>query len=245
MRSLPAFWTIAFCPALLPVTAAAQTVPLDIRPDLQRRAWETASTILFAGVDLGRSTFVTSGFLREFGAPEGERRFVLAAINGAGIDQQRARPRMAAYRDRTAQNAFLVGYRWPTGTGSLTLLAGAESDLRQQEGKHQRIRGGARLTVDLWHHPGPDSLVTATFVAGTARPAAWARVALGRAWADAIYAGPEASLHVEEGYLQWRLGVHLTGLRLWRLEGRASAGLRSDSDAMTGAYWSFSAHIRL
>lgn len=205
-----------------------------------------AHTILFSSVDLGRSNFIGSGFERVFAAPEGGRRFVLVTTSGAGDDRQRGRPRIAPYREATNESALLAGYRWPTGTGSLTLLAGIETHMRRKDtAQKARMRGGGRIQIELWHHPDEHSLVTASFVAGTARPSAWSRVSLGRAVADRFYVGPEATVHVEEGYLQWRVGAHLTGLRIWRFEGRMSGGFRSDSDALKGAYWSFNAYIRL
>lgn len=207
---------------------------------------EPTHTILFASTDLGRSNFIGSGFERNFAAPAGARRFIIMATSGAGDDRQRGRPRMAAYQEATNQSAFLVGYRWPTASGSLALLAGAETDTRlRNTSRKMRTRGGGRIQIELWHHPDERSLVTASFVAGSSRPSAWSRVSLGRAIADRLYIGPEGTLHLEEGYLQWRVGAHLTGLRLWKLEGRISGGVRSDSDALTGAYWSFNVHLRL
>lgn len=222
-----------------PARASEHPAADDERP--RQRAY----TILFSGLDLGRSSFVGSGFERVFAAPEGARRFLIMTTSGAGNERRRGRPQMAAYREQMSQSALVLGYRWPTGTGSLTLLGGFETDTRQKDtDRRARFRGGGRFQIDLWHHPDANSLVTATIVAGTARPSAWARASLGRAIADRLYVGPEATLHVEEGYLQWRLGAHLTGIRVWRLEGRMSAGFRSDSDTVNGAYWTFNVHIR-
>ncbi len=231
----------AFVPAGTAIAHASET-----SPSTADRVIEPAHSILFAGIDLGRSNFIGSGFKRVFAAPEGARRFVIMATSGAGTDNQRGRPHIAAFRERTAQSAFMVGYRWPIATGSLTLLGGFETDIRQKDtDRAARLRGGGRIQVDLWHQPGAHSLVTASLVAGTSRPSAWVRASLGRAVLEQVFLGPEATVHVEEGYVQWRLGAHLTGIRLWRLEGRISAGFRSDTDTVNGAYWAFNVHIRL
>lgn len=242
---LSAFGAAALLAAWGPLAAPALADPSQSSQQTVDET-EAAYSVLFAGIDLGRSNFVGSGFQRVFAAQPGARRFILMATSGAGTDVQRGRPQMAAYREQTSQSAFMVGYRWPLSSGSLTFLGGFETDTRQKESdRAARFRGGGRVQVELWHHPDSDSLVTASLIAGTARPSAWARAAIGKAVFDRLFLGPEATVHIEEGYTQWRIGAHLTGIRLWRLEGRFSAGFRSDTATVNGAYWAFNLHIRL
>jgi hypothetical protein len=99
---------------------------------------------------------------------------------------------------------------------------------------------------EIWMHPTDDTLVTGTAIAGTARGHLWARSSAGyKVWRD-VFVGPEASLYRTDGYREWRVGAHATGLQLGRFTFRLSTGWRrEESSPKGGAYGGLSVHVKM
>jgi hypothetical protein len=103
------------------------------------------------------------------------------------------------------------------------------------------VRGHA----ELWAHPTPETLATATVIAGSARAHLWSRVSGGYAFWPGVFLGPEAAFYARDDYREWRLGAHVTGLTWGRLNIRFSGGLLQSNDDRTGAYFGLTGYIRM
>jgi hypothetical protein len=94
--------------------------------------------------------------------------------------------------------------------------------------------------------PTPDTLLTATAVAGTTRRSVWARAAAGlRLWRD-LYVGPELTIYTTDTYRETKIGAHVTGLQLGILNFRVSGGIQNqDSAHNPSVYFALTSWIRL
>jgi hypothetical protein len=108
-----------------------------------------------------------------------------------------------------------------------------------------RARFGIRGHAELWAHPTPETLATATVIAGSARAHLWSRISGGYAFWPGVFLGPEAAFYARDDYREWRLGAHVTGLTWGRLNIRFSGGLLQSNDDRTGAYFGLSGYIRM
>jgi hypothetical protein len=108
-----------------------------------------------------------------------------------------------------------------------------------------RTRFGLRGHAELWAHPTPQTLATATLIAGSAREHVWARISGGYAFWPGAFLGPEASFYARDDYREWRVGAHLTGLRWGRFNFRLSGGFLQANDDRKGAYFGLSGYVRM
>jgi Cellulose biosynthesis protein BcsS len=183
------------------------------------------------GGPLDRDGFVVMGGAGIGGAPE-ERRW--------SFDRLSFHPSAKAYA--------LAGYQWMLGPAAVSVLAGPELDTEMEAGaslRSARTRFGLRGHAELWAHPTPETLVTGTLIAGSARGHVWSRASAGYALRPGIFVGPEASVHAEEDYREWRVGAHVTGLRWGPLNLRLSGGFMQTTDERPGAYVGVSGYIRM
>ncbi len=117
---------------------------------------------------------------------------------------------------------------------------------------------GLRLQLDLWDHPTPETLLHVGLAGSSARGEFWGRVASGYrldmpalpqpvlswralpSWqtgaASPIFLGPEAELVMSRSYTKWRIGGHVTGLKLLGFTFRLAAGHEEATDGLRGLY---------
>jgi len=149
------------------------------------------------------------------------------------------------------QASAVLGYQWVRDGLFIAALAGPEVEGEQlSEHVTQRISHphfGARLHGEVWAHPTTSTLLTTTVIVGTARTAhLWGRASAGYALWEGVFVGPEASLYVTDTYRELRVGAHVTGFTLGRLNLRLSGGWRAEEDTShQGAYMGLSAHVRM
>jgi hypothetical protein len=187
---------------------------------------------MFSSVEMGASTFASTGFKWRPGGALDTTGFVLMGTAGAGTlrDRQIREDGPVRLDHLSTQGALLVGHQWMVERGVWAVFAGAEADIRQPlvDGallERTEPAFGARLQAEIWLHPTDRTLLTGTLVAGTARTHLWARGSWGyRVWRD-VHVGPEATVSLERDYREGRLGLHATGLRIGRLDLRLSGGL--------------------
>ena len=205
------------------------------------------NTVLFGSLDGGRSVFASAGVKRTLGSSLDRDGFVFMAGAGAGGEPEREPLADVSFRP-TAQAHALLGYQWMLGRAALSVLAGPEFDAELEAPsawRSARTRFGLRGQAELWAHPTPETLATATLIAGSAREHLWGRLSGGYAFWPGVFVGPEASLYLREDYREWRLGAHVTGLKWRSLNLRISAGYRRDSDDRGGAYFGLTGYVRL
>lgn len=208
-------------------------------------------TVIFSGSDAAETGFSQVGFKRSLSGPiDASGPVLLASIGSKTTPERISLPGRTLVVDRTAvQASALFGWQWMLETTTLAVFIGPEFDRDWLGRKIARDRDGdaigLRIQAELWSHPTPETLLTATAVAGTARGHGWARLSAGYVLLDEIFVGPEISGHVEETYRKGRLGLHATGLRVGRYTFRLSGGLQRDSDGWEGGYVTVGSHFKL
>jgi hypothetical protein len=231
---------------LAPLVFFSLTAPA--RAEDESAAKPPPRTVLFGSLDLGSSGFLNAGFKRGLTGSLDESGPILMGIMGAGGSPESGGSLAAGglrFRPTLQANA-LLGYQWLLGPVTLAGLLGPEFDFERGSdgvGERSRSRFGLRGHAELWAHPTPETLVTATAIAGSARGHVWVRASAGYAFWDKVFIGPEASLYRTSDYDEWRLGAHVTGLTwkdwTWRLSGGVMR-----NDERSGGYFTLTAYIR-
>lgn len=243
---MPAFpWSLWSCLAaatalgLLPLRALAAEEP-DTRRELRK--------VIFGSLEAGPArVFGASGVKRMIGSGLDESGVVLMTLSGTGLSRERVPGAVRPVHRSVAQGAVFGGYQWLIDGGVVMALAGAEVDSERvvEEASQGRPRTGAKLLAEVWYRPGPETLLAATAILGTARGSAWVRGAWGWQLAEGLYFGPEATAYGEGRYREGRLGLHLTGITLGPVTLRLSAGWSVATQARPGLYVGVGSHFRM
>lgn len=163
----------------------------------------------------------------------------------------------------TMSGAVLLGWQWTAPWGSTFVAAGPQAARAQVRLPDASVvwgdtTWGASGLVEVWAHPRPGWLATATLIGSSATPSVWSRAALGIGIGDVpglsatrflahafarAYFGPEAVVYADDGYAEARVGVHLTGLRVGALSMRLGGGF-AFGDA-EGPYLTLSTHTTM
>lgn len=228
----------------------ARATPRDedlfIRPIDQR-------ITLFANADGGSSLFLSGGSKQALIGPLDRPGFLTLESTGIGLTRERIRFGDTSLRiDRfTHQGSMLGGYQTMLGPLYLAAYVGPEIEHQQvaYEGRFARFsqpRLGAKGQFELWWNPTPDTLVTTTLVASSARSSLWARASAGlRLW-DKAYIGPELTVYTTPTYRETKIGAHVTGAAIGIVNLRISGGVMTDDGRRTvSPYGSLSMWIRL
>jgi hypothetical protein len=235
-----------------PLAAAlwlASPAPLHARADEARREPERElNTVLFGSLDVGRTGYGNVGFKRTLQGPLDASGAAALVIVGYGGSPERTDPASdhTGFRHKAGASA-LLGYQWLGPSVALAGFIGPEIDYERDPdigGKRAWRRAGLRGHAELWAHPTASTLVTATFIAGSARGHVWSRISAGYAVWGKIFVGPEISHYRTNDYREWRVGAHLTGVTLGRFTLRFSGGLAS-FDERTGGYVGLTGYIRM
>jgi Cellulose biosynthesis protein BcsS len=214
------------------------------------KAREEARTVLFGGLDVGRSVFVSAGRKQTLGAflDESGPVFMLTAASGRKRERDSVLGSMTVRQ--AAEASALLGYQWVFGRTIAAAFVGPELDVETGHWlsfahPDDRARAGARVLGEVWSHPREDLLLHATTIAGSSRGHVWSRLAAGlRAWRN-VYVGPEAALYRTATYHEGRLGLHATGVEFGSFAVRVSGGWRWDQERdRSGPYVGLSGHWR-
>jgi Cellulose biosynthesis protein BcsS len=142
-----------------------------------------------------------------------------------------------------------VGWRGAIGPVWTTLLIGADMVDRQvvpddpwQAGRG--LRGGVRLTADLWWQPRPDWMLSGSAQVTSIATGYSARAQAGMRLLDAVWLGPELAIMGDTGSHRLRAGVHATGFRVRGTEWSVSLGASRTDDGRAGPYGMLSALMR-
>lgn len=225
-------------------TAALASAPASADSTLHERT--PLSMVIFASFDTDRSKLHGSvGFKRAFGQGGLDASgFRLGLKWGESIEPAEHSP--ARGRMVKTEVHALLGYEWRIGDLFLALSAGPEleavfSETRARTSFSDRI--GGRLQFDLWATPLENLLLQANAYAATLDQRFWLRLSPGWKLAPGLYLGPEIEFYRQQDYHKLRLGLHLTGFRLFGLNWRLAAGAQQTSDqpnaayATLGVYW--------
>jgi hypothetical protein len=207
---------------------------------------DPVSVVFFGSLEAGPSkTFASYGSKRAIGSDGlNESGFRLMSKAGAAREQaNRFRPHGKGYK---AEAQYLIGYEWRIGSSFLSLYAGPDVEAEFREvwsGYYYAIaRIGTRLHADLWTTPTNATMAQVSTYVSTLDHRAWGRLALGHKIDRGLYLGPEIELYRQTDYDKLRVGLHLTGLRLFGATWRLSGGWEDTSDRAVGAYATLSVH---
>lgn len=203
------------------------------------------SMVIFGSMEAGPTkTFLSVGMKRAIGgglADSGFRLFVKAG--GAQEQTRRRRPHGVTYK---SEAQALIGYEWRFGSSFLALYAGSDTESEQRVEAFGpsliATRYGARVQADLWLVPAPGMIVQANGYLSSLNGRLWARLAPGWQVPAGFYVGPELEAYGDRNYRKYRLGLHLTGLRVLGLEWRLSGGLQKTSDRSSEYYGTIGLH---
>jgi hypothetical protein len=199
--------------------------------------------ILFSGGDIARSaTFAHGGLIwspRGLDLPG----FTFKALISGGVYRYSSGALGnvdVTGREFVAQ--FLPGWRFTGKRVELKIFAGLDLQNHRlsPDDPSSRLRGtdaGFRVAADYWFEPTLKTMVAANGSVSTIVNSYDARAAYGWKIGDRFYIGPEAQMFASDGYKQWRIGAHITGLRTQRVEWTLASGFAEDSDRKTGAYF--------
>lgn len=212
---------------------------------------QPSRTVVFGGLDWGRSGFAAFGAKRSLLGPLDRDGPVVMGTIGYGGEFERVGPPGTPLALRhTFLAGALAGYQWMMPWGALGALAGPElaSEIYREwesRDRHSRTRLGARVQGEVWAHPTENTLLTSTVVLGSARRSAWGRLALGyRLW-DKTFVGPEIAGYATETYRKEQVGLHVTGVELGGFSLRLSGGAQWERERRLGPYIGLSGHLGL
>jgi len=198
--------------------------------------------LLFSGADLWRDgSFMHGGLLWSPGGIDREG-FTLKAMVSGGLYRYQSGALSDAWVTGAEEEAQLLpGWRFKRDRLEVKLFAGLDvkNDVTSPYDPSNRLHGtsvGIRTAVNLWFEPTPSSMIAADASLSSIATSYSARVAYGWRVKDWFYLGPEAATFACIGYNQFRLGIHLTGLKTEQWEWSAAAGWAGDSDHRTSPY---------
>ena len=208
--------------------------------------------LFFSGTDLWRQGSFTHGGM--LWSPDGLKNdgFTFKLLLGAGGYRYRSGALGNIDVDGQALAAFaLPGWRFKSGIVTATVFAGADiqNHRLRPDDPSAGLRGselGFRTGIELWIAPDSHTMISADASFSTVGPSYNARVAFGWRVFDEFFIGPEVQAFAgKDSYRQWRVGMHLTGLRTDLFEWSGGLGYAADSDDHDSLYARIGLNFRL
>ena len=144
--------------------------------------------------------------------------------------------------------SFLVGYEWVTRNTTFAVFGGGEIsnnhiDKFDAQNKSVGMAGGFKIGADFYTNPTDYTMVAGVLSYSTAHQSYYSRFKAGLAIADRIFVGPEVLFLGDNFYSQWRVGAHVTGVKLGAVQFGISGGYVSDRVRGTGYYGILDARV--
>jgi hypothetical protein len=109
--------------------------------------------------------------------------------------------------------------------------------------KSRGAMGGLRVALDFYMQPTDWSMLSANFTFSTINTSYYGRIKGGIAIAQGLYVGPEFLMIGDDTSGQYRLGVHMTGLKVGALQFGVSGGYVSQKERPHAFYGILDARI--
>ncbi|KAF2989682.1 cellulose biosynthesis protein BcsS [Methylocystis sp. MJC1] len=137
--------------------------------------------------------------------------------------------------------AFLMGYEWVSKQATVAVYAGGEivnNSISPNDPNNQAkgTSAGLKLATDFYVTPTDATMIAGVFSYSTNFNSYYGRLKFGMALADRVYIGPEFGALGDNFFQQWRLGGHVTGIRLGMLQFGAALGFLNDRVRGGGLY---------
>lgn len=140
-----------------------------------------------------------------------------------------------------AELSVMGGYEWVWRNARLAALIGVSAGNVQLSAPDPTnpstgLSAGLKVAADLWMQPTDATMFSVYGAYTTSANTYYLRTKFGVSVFDRFYIGPEAALLGNDFYGQWRLGAHLSGLRLGRFDLSLAGGYLQDQGQKAGAY---------
>jgi hypothetical protein len=137
--------------------------------------------------------------------------------------------------------AFLFGYEWVFKQATVALYAGGEAVNTKitPNDPNNQAKGtsvGFKVATDFYVTPTETTMVAGVASYSTNFNSYYARFKFGMAFADHVYIGPEVAALGDNFFQQWRVGGHVTGIRLGSLQFGGAVGYLHDRVRGGGLY---------
>lgn len=144
--------------------------------------------------------------------------------------------------------SFLVGYEWVGKSTSIDAYVGADvanNSLTPFDPSNSvsGVKAGFKAAVDFYTNPTSFTMASGNASYSTADNGYYGRFKVGLSIAGGVFAGPEALFLGDDHFKQYRLGLHLSGLRFGALQFGVSGGLVVDKSQGNGAYGILDARV--
>jgi len=147
------------------------------------------------------------------------------------------------FRGYYTSGSALAGYGFEGDNYSINVLAGINAINHtvspiDPDNRAQGTSFGAKLRADAWVNPTPKTLVYSEGEVSSAFRTFYTKAKLGYDVTESrqIFLGPEVGVLGNERFTQWRVGAHVTQLKIGRLQLDISAGYANDNTVGSGAY---------
>ena len=195
--------------------------------------------LFYSGFDIWR--FGLAGFGGFYAAPDGLDKdgFILRLFFSAG--RERYDTSTKRFNTGILRGSLLPGWRLSEGGFELKVFAGLDLEDRLPApglpaANASKAHIGARVAAETWWEPMSGTMLTSSLSATTNFNGWSVRGAAGWRAFDLFWAGPEILASGDVFSRQFRIGAHLTGIKLATFEWSAAAGLVQDSFGRNGVY---------
>jgi hypothetical protein len=135
----------------------------------------------------------------------------------------------------------LAGYEWVNDYASILGLIGANIQSHRLSAYDptnsvQGTRAGVEVNLEIYANPSPNTLVAAYTSYSSAFNTYDIDLRPGVAVLKDIFVGPQIVFSGDDEYDEWRLGAHVTGIKIGPVETSIAAGYLNDSQQGGGAY---------
>ncbi len=142
---------------------------------------------------------------------------------------------------RETSGSILGGYEWVMPNMTFAVYGGLEVQNRtlSKLDPSNSVVGtsfGFKTSVDFYSNPTSYTMVSGNFTYSTNNNAYYSRLKAGMAVMDRVFVGPEMLFLGDNFYGQWRVGAHITGVKLGAVQVGVSGGYVSDRRNGAGAY---------
>jgi hypothetical protein len=207
-----------------------------------------ARVLLFSGTDLWRhGNFLYGGVLWSPGGLHREGFTLKALVSGGPYSY--LSDTLGEVRGREIVAQFMPGWIFKGSIFELKVFVGLDAQYHRltPDDPGAKLRGGdigLRAAFEFWAEPTAGTMINLTGSASTVARSYDIYAATGWRLLGLFYSGPEAQLSASEGYMQHRIGAHITALNFRGVEYSAGTGYARDSDDRDSAYFRFGAARR-
>lgn len=144
--------------------------------------------------------------------------------------------------------AFLMGYEWVFKRATVALYAGADvvNTTISPDDPNNQAKGtsmGLKLATDFYVTPTNQTMIAGVFSYSTNFNSYYSRLKFGMAFADRIFVGPEIGALGDNFFQQWRIGGHVTGVRMGMMQFGAALGFLNDRVRGGGLYGTLDSRV--